>query len=364
MEKVIITFGKYDLLHSGHKNLLKRAKEEGCKLIVGIYSDWLILTQTGLSSIQDEKIRMKNVKELEYVDEVFLQESLEDKALHIKNHNASLLVMGWDEDWSEILKNCPCDVKFFQKTPDISSTQIKKKFFPKRDSYISKMVHLPGTYKHPDTPSNEIFPLKKYDFYGYEIYGPKNYNTMKNYYEHNFTGNESMMTHSKVKWQKKVKNIDYRGVFKLENFEPAKFIPGNYCGTKKCHRGTTACLYIKGPDALMETENGPEVRPCCRHRLNNMLLDVITLLKEKKIPYFVYWGTLLGILRHKGSIPWDTDHDLYILDSFKEKFVKLVVPILQRKWYISIVDDGFHRVNVSKVNRAHIDVMFAKQIKN
>jgi len=40
--KIIFTTGTFDLYHYGHLNLLKRAKERGDYLIVGLNSDELI----------------------------------------------------------------------------------------------------------------------------------------------------------------------------------------------------------------------------------------------------------------------------------------------------------------------------------
>ncbi len=41
---------------------------------------------------------------------------------------------------------------------------------------------------------------------------------------------------------------------------------------------------------------------------------------KENIWYSLAYGTLLGAVRHKGFIPWDTDADVYIFLSDKEKF--------------------------------------------
>ena len=39
--KTVVTFGTYDLFHVGHLNILRRAKDLGDRLVVGVSSDEL-----------------------------------------------------------------------------------------------------------------------------------------------------------------------------------------------------------------------------------------------------------------------------------------------------------------------------------
>lgn len=52
------------------------------------------------------------------------------------------------------------------------------------------------------------------------------------------------------------------------------------------------------------------------------LMEVDRICRKYKIKYFVYYGTLLGTIRHKGWIPWDDDLDIAMLRSDFSKFVK------------------------------------------
>ena len=38
-----------------------------------------------------------------------------------------------------------------------------------------------------------------------------------------------------------------------------------------------------------------------------ILKDLVKLFDEHDIKYFMYGGSLLGTIRHKGFIPWDDD---------------------------------------------------------
>ena len=51
-----------------------------------------------------------------------------------------------------------------------------------------------------------------------------------------------------------------------------------------------------------------------QNRLLEMAKQVTAILDKHNIRYTMYYGTLLGAIRHKGFIPWDDDFDLGVLD--------------------------------------------------
>jgi len=120
--KKVITFGTFDLLHEGHLKILERAKNKGDYLIVGVSTDHLNASK-GKRSILPQEQRVACVKALKYVDEVFLEESLELKDSYIKRFEADLLVMG--DDWYGKFDWVSCDVKYLKRTDGISSSMIK-----------------------------------------------------------------------------------------------------------------------------------------------------------------------------------------------------------------------------------------------
>ena len=121
---VVITFGTFDLLHIGHINMLKRCKEHGDKLIVGVSSDKLNYFKKNRNPIFTEEDRMAIIENLKVVDEVFLEESLELKEEYIKNHNADIFIIG--DDWKGKFDhlNTVCKVLYLPRTENISTTLI------------------------------------------------------------------------------------------------------------------------------------------------------------------------------------------------------------------------------------------------
>lgn len=118
----VITFGTFDLLHEGHLRLLQRARELGDHLIVGVSTDRLN-AEKGKRSFFSQDQRAQCVAALKYVDEVFLEDSLELKDEYIKQHHADLLVMG--DDWAGKFDWVSCPVRYLGRTPGVSSTDAK-----------------------------------------------------------------------------------------------------------------------------------------------------------------------------------------------------------------------------------------------
>ncbi|GAB6072194.1 glycerol-3-phosphate cytidylyltransferase [Venenivibrio stagnispumantis] len=123
--KVVITYGTFDLFHIGHLNLLKRAKELGDYLIVGVSTDEFNEIK-GKKTIIPYSHRAEIVANIKCVDLVIPEYCWEQKINDIKKYNVDVFVMG--NDWKgkfDFLKEY-CEVVYLDRTKDISTTQLKQ----------------------------------------------------------------------------------------------------------------------------------------------------------------------------------------------------------------------------------------------
>lgn len=123
--KTVVTFGTFDLLHVGHIRILKRAKLLGDRLVVGVSSDSLNRRKKNKDAVFSENERIEIIAAIKFVDEVFLEESLEEKEAYIRRYNADVLVMG--DDWEGKFDHMPCRVVYYERTPSISTTELVEK---------------------------------------------------------------------------------------------------------------------------------------------------------------------------------------------------------------------------------------------
>lgn len=122
--KKVITYGTYDLIHVGHINLLRRAKELGDYLIVVVSSDEFNAIK-GKKSYYSFEDRKKILEAIKYVDEVLPEYTWEQKIDDVVKNNVDVFVMG--DDWEgkfDFLKDY-CEVVYLPRTEGISTTKIK-----------------------------------------------------------------------------------------------------------------------------------------------------------------------------------------------------------------------------------------------
>ncbi len=127
--KTIITYGTYDLFHTGHYNIIKRAKERGDYLIVGVTSDVYDKTRGKLNVKQSLSERIENVKRTGLADKIIVEEYMGQKINDIIKYDVDELVLG--SDWIgkfDYLKEY-CDVVYLERTKGVSSTQLRKEQF-------------------------------------------------------------------------------------------------------------------------------------------------------------------------------------------------------------------------------------------
>ena len=124
--KRILTYGTFDLLHYGHIRVLQRAKEMGDYLVVALSTDEFNATK-GKKAYHSYETRKKMLEAIRYVDLVIPENNWEQKVQDIKDYKIDVCVMGSDwagSDKFDYLKEY-CDVVFLERTPGVSTTQIK-----------------------------------------------------------------------------------------------------------------------------------------------------------------------------------------------------------------------------------------------
>ncbi|GHH97457.1 glycerol-3-phosphate cytidylyltransferase [Neobacillus kokaensis] len=122
--KKVLTYGTFDLLHFGHINLLRRAKDLGDYLIVGLSTDEFNKgkNKQAYHSFDNRKMILESIR---YVDEVIPENTWDQKIQDVIDHNVDIFVMG--DDWKgkfDFLKDY-CEVVYLPRTIGISTSKIK-----------------------------------------------------------------------------------------------------------------------------------------------------------------------------------------------------------------------------------------------
>ena len=123
-EKTVITYGTFDLLHYGHIEILRRARQLGGELIVGLSTD-------AFNKVKDKKCvfsyekRKQMLESIKYVDQIIPEDGWIQKRQDIKNNKVDIFVMG--DDWSGKFDDLSdlCEVLYISRTKGVSTTELK-----------------------------------------------------------------------------------------------------------------------------------------------------------------------------------------------------------------------------------------------
>lgn len=128
--KRVITYGTYDLLHQGHINLLRRAKELGDYLIVGVTTDKYDYERGKLNVRNNVVERIKAIEETGLADKIIVEEYIGQKIDDIQKYEIDIFAIG--SDWEgefDYLKEY-CDVVYLPRTEGVSSTKLREESMP------------------------------------------------------------------------------------------------------------------------------------------------------------------------------------------------------------------------------------------
>ncbi|WP_408007882.1 glycerol-3-phosphate cytidylyltransferase [Pseudalkalibacillus sp. A8] len=122
--KKVLTYGTFDLLHNGHINLLRRAKELGDHLTVAVSTDEFnaLKDKKAYHNYENRKVILESIR---YVDKVIPENHWDQKIQDVIDNDIDVFVMG--DDWEgkfDFLKEYT-EVVYLPRTVGISTSKIK-----------------------------------------------------------------------------------------------------------------------------------------------------------------------------------------------------------------------------------------------
>ncbi len=121
--KRMYTSGCFDIFHQGHLNILKSTKALCDYLIVGVSTDELIEKEKGRKPVIPFDERISVIESNSYVDEVIPQID-KNKQKVIDMYNIDAISVG--SDWKGKYPEVTCELVYFDYTPNVSSTILKR----------------------------------------------------------------------------------------------------------------------------------------------------------------------------------------------------------------------------------------------
>ena len=123
--KIIWTNGCFDILHTGHIELLKFAKSKGDFLFVGIDRDKRVKNLKGEKRpINSQWDRKKMLESIKYVDKVFIFDDEHNMEEILIDNKIDLIVIGDEYADKKVTGSRFCEISFFKKIPDKSTSNL------------------------------------------------------------------------------------------------------------------------------------------------------------------------------------------------------------------------------------------------
>lgn len=127
----VITFGVWDLFHTGHLDFIIKSRRMGSRLIVGVQSDESVASQKGYRPTINEKDRCRILESLKYVDEVFVYSDLTYEN-YVKEYDARVVTLSSAYSMEDRFKKLRAymfyiegKVKYIKYQTNVSTTSIK-----------------------------------------------------------------------------------------------------------------------------------------------------------------------------------------------------------------------------------------------
>lgn len=121
----VITYGSFDLFHEGHFQLLKRAKELGDYLIVGVTTEHYDRLRGKLNLVDPIRVRMDNVWKTGFADEIIVEDHQGQKIEDIQRYGIDIFTLGSDWVGRFDYLNDYCKVIYLPRTAGVSSSEIR-----------------------------------------------------------------------------------------------------------------------------------------------------------------------------------------------------------------------------------------------
>jgi len=139
-DRVVATYGTFDLFHEGHLNLLRRARELAGgmgrgMLFVGVSTDEFNATK-GKKAVESFRQRKLAVERSGLASVVFAEKNWEQKPRDFRRFGVELLVMGSDHEtnpkFTHLEDQTGVPVLFLPRTPEISSSLLRSRLLDAR----------------------------------------------------------------------------------------------------------------------------------------------------------------------------------------------------------------------------------------